>query len=206
MKSLLPPELQSQWNIRDTVPRRDRLRELAFAGYTIPRCGMFADMVRLGVPLVVYTDELAHCGEGKELWKPGDEVRWPKSQFCSEFIKGHDEHGREYTLSYSTRRLVIGDMVFFVDYQSEQSWMSNTDCTYKVRPLPRGKPNPAARSRDTLPYPMYAIDFVIDEDSDDIAVDLNVCPGVPVEVVNMVGRDVLQQSVAEFCRSRGLIA
>lgn len=29
--------------------------------------------------------------------------------------------------------------------------------------------------------------------------------GVPVEVVNMVGRDVLQQSVADFCRSRRLI-
>jgi hypothetical protein len=200
MKSLLPPELQPQWNVRDTVPRRDRLRELAFAGYNIPRCGMFADMVRLGVPLVVYTDELAHCGEGKELWKPGHAFEWPMSAFCSEFIP--DSLNEENEKSNSRRILRVGRHEFVITYSSSGSWMSNVDGDYEV--TNHRFPRPGYHS-DLLAYPMYAIDFVVNGD-DFVYFDLNTMPGVPVEVVNMVGRDVLQQSVADFCRSRGLIA
>ncbi len=196
MKSLLPPELQAKWDVRDTVPRRDRFRELAFAGYRIPRCGIYADMRRLGVPLVVYTDELAHCGEGKALWKPGDEVRWPKSAFCSEYVPDRfKEDG-----SRSHRELVVGFHKFVIVYTSSQSWMSNVDGEYSVE-----YHAPADRDHDLMPYPMYAIDSAIHQEAF-YHFDLNVCPGVPLEVVNMVGRDVLQQSVAKLCRDRGLIS
>lgn len=194
MKSLLPPELQSKWDVRDTVPRRDRLRELAFAGYRIPRCGVFADMVRLGVPLVVYTDELAHCGEGKILWKPGQEPMggwW----FCSEYVQ--DEEG----VGYSRRMLVVGSWSFVLWYRSD-SWLSNVDGDCGV------SPNHFSIQRDShtlLPYPMFSVDFTHTADGLCHHFDLNTCPGVPLEVVNMVGRDVLTTSVADFCRERGLI-
>ena len=199
MKSLLPPELQSQWNVRDTVPRLDRLRELAFAGYTVPRCGMFADMVRLGVPLVVYTDELAHCGEGKVLWEPGHAFEWPMSAFCSEYMPSDIYHEHK---SCHLRHLIVGSFRFQLDYFSRTSWMSNIDGDFSI--IQWWEPGDWNRDKSLLNYPMFAVDFVGSER--DIAIDLNVCPGVPVEVVNMVGRDVLQKSVAEFCRSRGLIA
>ena len=94
MKSLLPPELQAAWNVRDTVSRRERMAELAFAGYSIPRCGRFKDMVRLGVPLVVYTDPFSHCGEGKALWKPENAFCWSADAFCSEHVP---DDGDKYT-------------------------------------------------------------------------------------------------------------
>ena len=197
MKSLLPPELQTQWNVRDTVPRRDRLRELAFAGYRIPRCGMFADMVRLGVPLVVYTDELAHCGEGKVLWKPGHAFEWPMSAFCSEYIPDSDSTD---TLAVTFRELHVGLWKFILRYESSKSWMSNVEGDYSVLTANDER----WVSRQIIPHPMFSIDYTVSGD-DSVYFDLNVCPGVPVEVVNLVGRDVLQRSVADFCRSRRLI-
>lgn len=203
MKSLLPPELQSQWNIRDTVPRRDRLRELAFAGYRIPRCGMFADMARLGVPLVVYTDELAHCGEGKVLWKPGHAFEWPMSVFCSEYVP---DIGSTDTVAVTYRELWVGNWRTTLRYASDSSWMSNVDGDFRVEDesvlLVR-------KQRQLMPYPMFSVDYTqVGEfgDTEFFHFDLNVCPFVPLEIINMVGRDVLQKSVADFCRSRRLIA
>lgn len=203
MKSLLPPELQHAWNVRDTVPRSERMRELAFAGYRIPRCGPFHRMSRLGVPLVVYQDELAHCGEGKVLYKgPDDPVRHVTGllTFCSEYILPFREG-----YSQSSRKLVVGGYEFGIDYYSSASWMSNVDGTYRVR----CGYFEVDRTRDALPYPMYAIDFVHTLDrggnSYDVAVDLNVAPGVPMDVVNLVGRDVLTASVRKVCEEFGLI-
>lgn len=204
MKSLLPPELQAKWDVRDTVPRRDRLRELAFAGYRIPRCGLFKDMSRLGVPLVVYTDELAHCGEGKVLWKPGQESPggwW----FCSEYVPDNSclvALATNQTVSH--RKLVVGMMVFHLRYTSD-SWMSNMngDCRVDSHTT-----HPVSRDNDLLPYPMYAVDYTRQESECDVTLthfDLNTCPFVPLEVVNMVGRDLLTASVADFCRERGLL-
>lgn len=127
MKSLLPPELQPAWDVRDTKPRRERLAELAFAGYRIPRCGPFKDMVRLGVPLVVYTDELAHCGEGKVLWKPENAFCWSMDTFCSEYVP---DDGDRYTdrddgVVFSYRHLFVGGFRFHLRYESTASWMSN---------------------------------------------------------------------------------
>lgn len=204
MKSLLPPELQAKWDVRDTVPRRDRLRELAFAGYRIPRCGLFADMSRLGVPLVVYTDELAHCGEGKVLWKPGFPTMagW---RFCSEYVPDNSclvALAAKQTVSH--RKLVVGTRVFCLRYTSSY-WMSNVhgDCRVDGHTT-----RPVSRDSDLLSYPMYAVDYTRQESEREVTLthfDLNTCPGVPLEVVNMVGRDVLTASVADFCRERGLL-
>ncbi len=202
MKSLLPASLQSAWDVQDTVTRRARLCELAFAGWKIPRCGEFSDMRRLGGPLVVYTDERAHCGDGKTLWSPGDEAPWPKSTFCSEYLTP-----KPYMRGRSLRRLVVGRLLFEIDYASDASWMSNVDGSYSVR----GRAWDANRASDLLRYPMYAIDLVggglqnADGEWEEFAVDLNVCPGVPLEVVNMVGRETLAESVSSFCHERGYL-
>lgn len=202
MKSLLPPELQAAWNVRDTVSRRERMAELAFAGYAIPRCGRFTDMARLGIPLVVYTDPFAHCGEGKSLWKPGDSPLWSFDAFCSEYLRPKNDGLKQ---AVSRRRLIMGYFECHLEYTSSTSWMSNVGGEYwiYVRPMEL----PGLRKGDLLPYPMYAVDEVWNSDDDGhMAVDLNVCPGVPLEVVNAVGRDKLAESVARFCRDRGLIS
>lgn len=212
MKSLLPPTLQSAWDVQDAVPRRARMTELAFAGYAIPRCGEFSEMRRLNTALVVYLDERAHCGQGKVLWRPGETAEWPPSTFCSEFILSRDEFNDDNKTAFSVRHLVVGHFFCVVDYQSSSSWMSNVDGTYEVRFLPPemtkhfGHPVlKTTRANDLLRYPMYAVDFVVLDEGPDVAVDLNVCPGVPVEVVNAVGREVLRASLEDFCKSRGFI-
>jgi hypothetical protein len=126
--------------------------------------------------------------------------------FCSQYHTALDEYGEPWKTAASTRCLVIGHYEFHLEYYSDHSWMSNVNGRYIIVKTRGGRKfRSVERDQETIPYPMYAIDFILDEDSDDIAIDLNVCPGVPLEVVNMVGRDVLQQSVADFCRERGLI-
>jgi hypothetical protein len=169
------------------------------AGYRIPRCGEFSEMTRLGVPLVAYTDERAHCGLGKELWRPGDTVCWRPSTFCSEFIGDPDARPAR-----SRRRLIVGHYEIHLDYASEASWMSNVDGDFRVYAGPITWPG--LRNTDLLRYPMYAVDQVWDDSEDErVAVDLNVNPYVPLEVVNAVGRDTLTKSVHDFCASRGFL-
>lgn len=207
MKSLLPPELQPAWDVLDTKPRRERLAELAFAGYRIPRCGVFQEMFRLGVPLVVYADEYAHCAEGKVLWTPDQTVWWPWDTFCSEYVPD-DADGWRFKAetddkfpSQTYRHLFVGCVRFHLEYRSATSWMSNADGKCKVL----YGPETVARDGMVLSYPMFSIDYTIHEGFV-VHFDLNTCPGVPLEVVNAVGRDVLRESVAQFCRDRGLIA
>lgn len=199
MKSLLPPELQRHWSIRDHVSRSERFKELAFAGYRIPRCGLFKDMKRLNVPLVVYTDPHAHCGEGKRLWKPGEAEPFG-FEFCSEYIN-HETCFKSFT----RRKLYVGRYEIHLNYTSHSSWMSNVDGEYEFYTGPFSWP--AIRNHLSMTYPMFAIDFVRMSDMDDfdIAVDLNTCPGVPVEVVNLVGRDKLTESVREVAIEFGYI-
>ena len=197
MKSLLPPALRAAWDVQDAVPRRARLCELAFAGWKIPRCGEFREMSRLGAPLVVYTDERAHCGAGKVLWRPGEPTAWFGSTFCSEFV------GPPGPPAASFRWLLVGSYAFHLVYRSDSSWMSNVDGTYDARPS-WSENGTTDRGKDLLIYPMYAVDYIAFGD-EDYAVDLNVCPGVPLDVVNLVGRDTLAASVSDFCKSRGLL-
>lgn len=198
MKSLLPPALQAKWDVRDTVPRRERFRELAFSGYNIPRCGEYGVMARLGNPLIVYTDEYAHCGEGKVLWKPGDPVDYPADTFCSEFVGDPDARPAK-----SHRILIIGYYEVHLKYRSDDHWQSNVGGEFHVYAGPMQWE--ALRTRCVIPYPMFAVDQVVGDSGENVAVDLNTCPGVPTEVVNMVGREVLTESVAKFCRERGMI-
>ena len=154
-------------------------------------------MAGLGVPLVVYRDEFAHCGEGKELVRPGDLTLYDPTAFCVEYMPTQPPDGEA---SCSQRLLVVGSFAFELSYFSTSSWMSNVDGEFQLM----NWNSSFDRSGDLLPYPMYAIDFV--GPLRDTAIDLNVCPLVPLEVVNLAGRDALAGSVAKFCRDRGLIA
>lgn len=176
------------WYENDTVSRRIRFCQLAAAGYAVPRHGLLADMKRLNAPLVMYTDAFAHCGEGKYLILPGYKHydRQPHL-FASEYL---GEIGKKP--SVSLRTLWVGDYKAVIEYRSEVSWMSNVDGEYNVLSVRHA---PEERARDLLRHPMYAIDFVRR-----VAVDLNVCPGLPREVVNAVGREELVRSYKEFVR------
>lgn len=214
MKSLLPTALQSAWDVQDTVTRRARLCELAFAGYQIPRCGEFSEMRRLGVPLVVYRDERAHCGQGKVLWRPGEAVDWPPSAFCSQYVPDSDGFENNYehegstqktSLWVSRRELWVGRWMVELKYTSRVSWMANVGGEYEVVVGPTPS---EMRYRELIRYPMFAVDYTrVGDDwtSHDYHFDLNVCPHVPVEVVNAVGRETLRASIEDFCKSRGLL-
>lgn len=47
-------------------------------------------------------------------------------------------------------------------------------------------------------HPLFAVDYVRDRDGDIHALDLNVCPGVPREVINAVGRETLRESLKRY--------
>jgi hypothetical protein len=175
------------WDVRDTTSRDERFWELARAGYAIPECGTFSNLSRLNVPLVVYDDPYAHCGEGKRLWKPGD-VGARSSQFCSRFIDTHER-------PKSSRVLRIGHFEFHLEYTSDDEWRSNVgDVTCTLL-----RHFDVSREYDLIRYPMYAVDTVHDPLHErNVAVDLNVCPGLPMDVINAVGRETLRESLRSF--------
>lgn len=180
------------WYEVDVVDRQTLLLSLAFAGHPIPRCGRMSRLKRLNAPVVMYADCYTHCGKGKELVLPGDpRFDTHPDYFCSEFLG--DPTRRP---SVSLRTLWIGDYKATIEYRSEASWMSNVDGEYRVLSVHHA---PEERSRDIIRLPMYAFDFV-EHRLRPVAVDLNACPGVPLEVINRVGREELVRSLKEFKR------
>jgi hypothetical protein len=129
--------------------------------------------------VVAYTDESAHCTDGKKLLRECDwrfdgnlthlrEVIYPNHQlYCSAFVG--DPHARP---SCSLRRLQLGRHVFWVEMTSSESWMSNLgegDNTVVGVELDAGY-HPVIRR------PLFAVDFVIGREM--YAVDFNTAPGV----------------------------
>jgi len=176
------------YDVRDTVTRRERLVELACNGVRIVPCGTVAALRKLNRPLVVYTDPLAHCGEGKVLLSGTALDTTDQTAFASVFL---GDPGAERFKS--NRLLFVGDYCFVLTYESG-FWQSNVNGEYRLEHAEH-----VTRGQDLFRHPMYSIDFVHDPVSDeDFAVDLNVCPGVPLDVINRFGREALVQSLQEF--------
>lgn len=171
-------------------PKREQFRLLEAAGFRTPPHGLVGDVYyswweaeREWVRAVVaYEDESAHCGEGK-VFVSEREIKVTPSMggnrpdelrrnhlvglYCSAFV------GPRYrpTSATSWRRLQIGPHVFWVEYRSATSWMSNVDGECEVIGVEMD-----AGFHPHIRRPLFAIDFVLGREM--YAVDLNYAPGV----------------------------
>jgi hypothetical protein len=169
-------------------PKREQFRILEAAGFRTPPHGTVGDV--LGTwwevekqwvkAVVAYTDEMAHCAEGKRLYlhgelksnpdmgAPGGNRYWREYQlYCSAFVGNH--YCR--TEGVSWRRLQVGPQVFWVEYRSTTSWMSNLEGECAVIGVERN-----AGFHPHIRRPLFAVDFVIGREM--YAVDLNYAPGI----------------------------
>lgn len=153
-----------------------------------PHHGIVKDMPVETKWMVVYTDESLHRGEGKILLPAAEAREKYPNTFCSEYLNfPNNEPAMSYKDKYfgsSWRELVIGNNYFFLHYINCDDWRSNVgdDVRIELNAEHIGK-----RPKKDLHYPLYAIDYVFDSrESDFVAVDLNIAPGIggsPVEDV-----------------------
>ena len=196
--------------------KREQFRILEGAGFLTPPNGLVGAVLgewwesenqRIKA-VVAYTDEQAHCGEGKRLirWgelksnpdmgSPGGDRYWKEKQlYCSAFVG--DQLYQPTGLSW--RRLQIGRHVFWVEYQSAVSWMSNVDgdCRLIGTEWDVG-------FHQSINRPLFAVDFVLGKEM--YAVDLNYGPGIRgsgVEDVLPAKRVV--ESIAEWFDEFGVV-
>lgn len=170
--------------------RRDQFVLMENAGFDVVKHGMFNDIYESWWEeqkqwcrtVVVYDDEMAHCGQGKQLISD-KETRWNgnvsklgenyqflldlSTKYCSAFV------GSPHQLpSCSLRLLQIGPHRFWLEYRGFEDWRSNYgdgDCKVVGVELNYG-------FNDVIQYPLWAIDFAIGTTM--WAIDFNNAPGI----------------------------
>lgn len=183
--------------------KQEQFKILKDFGYKIPPIGKAIDLIDSAWEkenqwnrfLVVYTDPNAHCGEGKILISKKDighlhlgmggyalKVFMLQDSFSSAFLGNPNIRP-----SVSLRQLHIGKHVFWIEYSSNDSWMSNVG---------DGKIELVGVEKDTgfnAKYPLYAIDFVIGKEM--YAIDLNIAPGIKGTGIEHVlsGKEVVKE-------------
>ena len=154
--------------------KREQFNILEELGFKVPHRNLYKEIRRTcPAPVVVYTDENAHCGEGKILvWKnTQEEFDKYKDCFCSLHIPGSKKGG-----SHSIRILNILSRQFLIQYKSEFDWRSNCgDGTIECI----GETKKWLHLNKKLNRKLWAIDLVFDIDNNEwVAVDLNYSPGI----------------------------
>ena len=174
--------------------RREQHLLLERAGFLVPPRGYVGEV--MGSPweaegisriqvVVAYTDEMAHCTEGKRVFTeghlrsnphmgaPGGDRYWKEHQlYCTAFVGGMSAWAQSYRGVCSLRRLQVGPHAFWIEYRSTEGWMSNHgDGSATVVGVEKDSGyHPAIR------YPLFAIDFVLGREM--WAVDFNTSPGI----------------------------
>jgi hypothetical protein len=131
-----------------------------------------ADFVNRGISkVVVYTDELAHRGEGKRVCVIN--LLEDDQSLKAEFIDIDREFG-----SSSSRLLFIGHHAFLLGYRSSDSWRSNygDDVSIDLISVTKNDRHEWRLSEELKKYPLLAIDSVISHNGDSCFVDLNTSP------------------------------
>ncbi len=193
--------------------KREQFRILEEAGWLTPPNGVVGEILdswweaeRQRVKWVVaYTDETAHCTEGKEVWwkqcaslnrqpKMGYDAQNERANrnyrevYCSAFVGSYPQFVAGNQKSTSLRYLQVGPHVFWIEYSSTESWMSNYgdgDIQVVCIELDKGY-HPKIR------LPLFAVDFVLGREM--YAVDFNTAPGIRGSGVEKVlsGKDCCQ--------------
>lgn len=175
----------------DTGPSKQRqFYIMQEAGFRIPAVGCVGNLMVNGFNKVVaYTDEKAHGGEGKMLLT-FDEYWSVKSRlFASQFVG---------IPGLSWRRLQVGPSVFWLEYKSSESWMSNVgdgSCEVIGVEMDTG-------FHPKIDLPLFAIDFAIADEM--YAIDFNVAPGVRGSGVEryLTGKQFVEK--LEFAHEKGV--
>lgn len=170
--------------------RRDQFALMERAGFDVVKHGMFNDIYESWWEeqkqwcrsVVVYDDEMAHCGYGKRLIGK-EALRWDgcisrldklyklqeelSLKYCSAFV-GHPHQ----LPSCSFRLLQIGPHRFWLEYQGFEDWRSNYGngkCEVVGVEMNYG-------FNEVIRYPLWAIDFAIGRSL--WAIDFNNAPGI----------------------------
>lgn len=138
--------------------------------------------------VVVYTDDKAHCGEGKEMVDLSLALENHPNTLCSQWINT----ASSFDESRSYRLLQIGDRAWWLKYEGQGGWMSNHCEETTIYIESECKPIDAEMLR---PYPLFAIDFVYPVNTpynDEIdlvngyAIDFNSAPGMKWTGINEI--------------------
>lgn len=163
--------------------KREQFQILENAGWLTPLNGYYPDIIdewwaeesQEIKNTVVYIDELAHCTEGKIL------VQVDKEVSPDEWLKTFAIHYNHYASAFvgdpnipgeSWRRLQIGPHVFWIEYRSNSSWMSNDgEGTCDVIGVEWN-----IGYHHSIRLPLFAVDFVLGREM--YALDFNTAPGI----------------------------
>jgi hypothetical protein len=183
-----------------SMSKMEQFRLLLTLGFQLPFVGtpdLLANIIGPFDLVVVYTDDCAHCGEGKIFTELEIAIKDYSHQLCSQWINTTGEFDR----SQSYRLLQVGDRAWLLRYEGTGGWMSNhcEDTQIYIEGEIEALPNPG--------YPLFAIDFVnkvnspVPETLEDLkqlfAIDFNSAPGMRWTGMN----EILQPSeVLELIR------
>lgn len=168
---LFKPEIVWKRTVNNGIKRRDIFKTLDTVGLLTPLHGIVDKVVEAlkeekGKELIIYTDEYAHCGNGKIKLPVSAAMEW-SGCYCSEYIESQNENATSY------RILRIGNKSWLLRYIGYNSWMSNSAKEVDIEVLS------ALRDIKTVMRnsPMLAIDYVI---KDNVAyyIDINTAPGL----------------------------
>lgn len=183
-----------------TLSKREQFQILEQLGWMVPAYGTCSELGEelsfLGRAIwkerddyiVVYFDELAHRGEGKELHLLSLAKEWTPDLLCSLYRPAYnvpsfsDEEQRKHGV-WTLRFLYIGNRCFCLRYANHDfwSWQSNKGQNIEITYL--GEWHPLSIKRWD-PVPLYAVDVTCVEEGGMIALDLNTAPqirGTPLE-------------------------
>lgn len=170
------------------LSKQDQFKLLVKAGYQVPPHGLAGEILDMWWEaekqwvgsVVVYTDPMAHTGDGKE-WRSRSWFRWNGniSQYNEVYQRGQffasAYLGGKYfpaIPSCSWRLLQVGPHQFWIEYWSDTDWRSNCGeggCKVIEERLNVGY-------HETIQLPLFAIDFVIGREM--YAIDFNTAPGI----------------------------
>ncbi len=176
------PEQTLRRQSRQGLPKRDQFTLLEECGFTVPLHGhVFEVAPNVTTPwLVVYDDEMAHCGEGKALWHRTKASLEVPNQYCSVFIPSTED---PVVHAVSMRLLAIGDRLWWLKYESN-GWMSNHADNVDVTVIGETLSREQYALEESFEfghlgeYPLFAIDFVKAKDGRLMAIDFNSAPGL----------------------------
>ena len=173
-----------------SMTKLDQFRLLSSLGLRVPFVALGRDMLsdtplRSDDLVVAYTDDRAHCGEGKKLVQLRDLSLSDDALLCSQWINTSGLMGD----SISYRLLQIGVRSWLLRYEGTGGWMSNhcDDTAIFIKGECLGFQRWANATIDALP--LFAIDFVVpvhaptpetieDVIRDGYAIDFNSAPGM----------------------------
>lgn len=168
------PDINFYRRTKNGLSKNQQFQILKDLGLNTPvfnTASWFYENNQYGIDIVLYTDPFAHCGEGK--FRINSEVvpflKDPNLIFASEYISNRSYDGAVY----SYRHLQIGQKAFTLRYvnYTQDEWRSNVGNQIRIDLLGEAE-------IIGYDYPLFAIDYLYNEDGIKLAFDFNTAPGI----------------------------